>query len=87
MASALGGVHRGDRGVPASGDPSILKQKRDLLTSRLENGDKKIRELILKENKNVIRKNSGPRPMARWTFDKDLKDQIGNMHGKAMNGA
>ncbi len=48
MASALGGVHRGDRDVPASGDPSILKQKRDLLTSRLENGDKKIRELILK---------------------------------------
>ena len=87
MASALGGVHRGDRDVPASGDPSILKQKRDLLTSRLENGDKKIRELILKENKNVIRKNSGPRPIARWTFDKDLKDQIGNMHGKAMNGA
>ena len=87
MASALGGVHRGDRDVPASGDPSILKQKRDLLTSRLENGDKKIRELILKENKSVIRKNSGPRPIARWTFDKDLKDQIGNMHGKAMNGA
>ena len=48
MASALGGVHRGDRDVPASGDPSILKQKRDFLTSRLENGDKKIRELILK---------------------------------------
>ena len=87
MASALGGVHRGDRDVPASGDPSILKQKRDLLTNRLENGDKKIRELILKENKSVIRKNSGPRPIARWTFDNDLKDQIGNMHGKAMNGA
>ena len=87
MASALGGVHRGDRDVPASGNPTNLKQKKDLLQKRLENGDQKIRELILKENKSAKRNNEGPQPIARWTFDKDLKDQIGNIHGKALGGA
>ncbi|MEE3176101.1 MAG: DUF1553 domain-containing protein [Verrucomicrobiota bacterium] len=87
MASALGGVHRGDRDVPASGNPTTLKQKRELLKNKLENGDKKIRELILKESRGASRNNGGSQPIARWTFDKDLKDQIGNLHGKSMNGA
>ena len=87
MASALGGVHRGDRDVPASGNPTTLKQKRELLKNKLENGDKKIRELILKESRGASRNNGSPQPIARWTFDKDLKDQIGNLHGKSMNGA
>ncbi|MAB61032.1 MAG: hypothetical protein CMO46_10930 [Verrucomicrobiales bacterium] len=87
MASALGGVHRGDRDVPATGNPSLLKQKKELLQQRLKNGDKKIRELILREGRNSKINTVGPKPIARWTFDVDLKDQIGNLHGKAMNGA
>jgi len=82
MASALGGVHRGDRDVPASGNPKTLKQKKDLLQQRLETGDKRIRELILKESKGAKRNNGGPQPIARWTFDKDLKDQMETFMGK-----
>ena len=87
MASALGGVHRGDRDVPASGNPTLLKQKKELLNKKLINGDKKIRKLIIKDGSSSKENTFAPKPIARWTFDFDLKDQIGNLHGKAINGA
>ena len=58
-----------------------------MLGISLINGDKKIRELIIKDGSSSKENTFAPKPIARWTFDVDLKDQIGNLHGKAINGA
>jgi len=39
------------------------------------------------EARNIALSAKAPKPLARWTFDKDSSDVIGSMHGEIKNGA
>lgn len=83
MASALAGVHRGDRNVPARGDASKLQAELEALGKKLADADAEVRKRILQQTKRNPPKQLPPQPIASWDFEKDLRDQIGSMHGKA----
>jgi hypothetical protein len=88
IASALAGVHRGDRNVPASGDASALKERIEALGKQLIQHDARIRTAILAEQSDESAKQAEPpTPVSRWTFDSDFRDQIGSAHGEAKGGA
>jgi hypothetical protein len=86
IASALAGVHRGDREVPA--DPNAVQRRRefDLLSKTLAEADGRVRKELMVKQK--VAKNSGsrpdpPKPISRWSFEGDLRDEIGQLHGQA----
>lgn len=83
MASALAGVHRGDRNVPARGDAGELQAEVDELGKKLADADAKVRKRILQIAKKNPPKKLPPQPIASWDFEEGLRDQIGSMHGKA----
>ncbi|MFT4551155.1 MAG: hypothetical protein ACI8XO_000619 [Verrucomicrobiales bacterium] len=88
IASALAGVHRGDRKVAAGGDPSALKKRIDELSKQLNQQDAEIRAAILAQQpEDSAKQAEPPKPVSRWTFDSDLRDEIGAAHGEAKGGA
>ncbi|MEK6235990.1 MAG: DUF1549 domain-containing protein, partial [Planctomycetales bacterium] len=86
VASALSGIHRGDRNVQ-SGDLAKLNQEIGQLTEQLNAIEATARKAILAEKQQAGRQEKPPRPLALWTFDDDLRDQIGELHGVAHGGA
>ena len=89
MASALAGVHRGEREVPAGGDPVALQKQIGAISAKLRATDEAMRAeiLALKEDGRAAAGEAPPSPIARWSFDQDLRDEIGGAHGKAEGGA
>ncbi len=87
MASALSGIHRGDRNVKTGGDAAGLQERVEQITSEIAAIESPIRTSILEEKSKASRKPLGPQPMARWTFDEDLRDQIGSLHAEGKEGA
>ena len=88
IASSLAGVHRGDRNVPAGGDPSALKKQIEALAKQLNQQDARIRTTILARQPDESAKPAAPpKPVSRWTFDSDFRDQIGTAHGEAKGDA
>lgn len=87
MASALAGVTRGDREVPAGGDPEALQNLLDTVTAELTESEQRITQKILASDKRVVSADNLVRPISRWTFDTDLRDEIGSAHGEAKGGA
>ncbi len=83
VKAALEGVRPGDRPVVA---PEQAKE-RNTRQTRINELEKEIaviegigREAVLgKQGRPAIE--GVPRPMARWTFEKDARDEIGKMHG------
>jgi hypothetical protein len=89
VKAALEGVHPGDRLILS---PEDMK-KRDAQLTRIAALEKEIvaiegagREAVLRK---PGRKTAGdvPRPIARWTFEADARDDIGKMHGTLHGGA
>jgi hypothetical protein len=65
-----------------------LRQKFDALGKKLAKLDANTRNTILKEDPVAgVKQPDPPTPVSRWTFDKDLNDEIGTLHGEAMGGA
>ena len=90
MASALAGVHRGDRSVPAGLGVAEKRKKIEELTRKLAEADGVVRERLLAgmENDGRNKNRDGlPQPVSRWSFDKDLRDEIGSLHGQARGTA
>jgi hypothetical protein len=88
IASSLAGVHRGDRAVPAGGDPKGLEKRIDALGKQLDAHDAKIRAAILAGQPDESAKQAEPpTPVSRWTFDRDFRDQLGTAHGEAKGSA
>lgn len=90
MASALAGVHRGDRTVPASSDVAERRREIEELSRKLAEADGAVRKRLLArpEQDEVKRSLEGlPQPVSRWSFDRDLRDEIGSLHGEARGKA
>ncbi|MFP6877924.1 MAG: DUF1549 domain-containing protein, partial [Roseibacillus sp.] len=88
MASALAGVHRGDRNVPAGSDATKLRKELDAISKKLAEADSRIRQRLLAQQEvSAVNRPKTPQPVSRWTFDRDLKDEIGQLHGVAQGGA
>ena len=60
IASSLAGVHRGDRNVPAGGDPSALKKQIEGLAKQLNQQDARIRTTILARQPDESAKPAAP---------------------------
>ena len=90
MASALAGVHRGDRNVPAGVDVAGKRKEIEELSRKLSELDSTVRKrLLVKLEQEDTREIQGdfPQPVSRWSFDKDLRDEIGTLHGQARGSA
>lgn len=88
MASALAGVHRGDRNVPAGTNVAERQKELVALSTKLAEADSSIRKRLLTKKENVkATRPEAPAPISRWTFDKDLRDEIGQLHGQAKGSA
>jgi len=87
MASALAGVTRGDREVPAGGDPKALKKALKTVAAKFAETDQGIRRQLLASDKRSAPVGEPAIPISRWTFDVDLRDEIGSAHGEAKGGA
>ncbi len=90
MASALAGVHRGDRNVPAGGDVAGKRKEIEALSRKLAEADAVVRKRLLDRlAKDGAKKDRAalPPPVSRWSFDSDLRDEIGALHGEARGTA
>ncbi len=90
MASALAGVHRGDRNVPAGVGVAGKRKEIEELSRKLAELDGAVRKrLLVKLEQEDTREIRGdfPQPVSRWSFYKDLRDEIGTLHGQARGSA
>ena len=92
LTSAIAGVFHGERNVS---DPELERQRKSLLT-QIESFSKELKLIENQGRQTVINKRSHgkkttmpkpPKPISRWEFDNNLKDSIGNLHGKAKGSA
>ncbi len=96
MSAVLAGVRPGEREIPvgseawrASQQKIVADMNRELneLTARLIEIEAATRQSILAERRTRINKKVPPQqPIARWEFNDDLKDSVGDLHVTA-NGA
>lgn len=85
MASALAGVHRGDRDLPQTGNPEPLRQRITELKSLLGELEAPVRRQLTEQRGRSA--TEAPTPAALWTFEEDLRDSLGQLHGEAHGGA
>ncbi|MBC8353811.1 MAG: DUF1553 domain-containing protein [Planctomycetes bacterium] len=91
MASAISGLGYGERVVKTSVDAAKLadiEKQLGVAHSKLSAIDSKARvAIIAARKKGEFKMPDPPVAFARWEFDRDLKDSIGNLHGTAIGGA
>ncbi len=88
LASALAGVHRGDRELPPEGDPESLRKQIAELNSLVAQLEEPVRKTFAAGQRGKPGNPSNlPQPVAAWNFDQDLRDEIGSLHGEAKGGA
>ena len=92
LTSAIAGVYHGERNVS---DPELgfqreaLRKQVAVLTEKLAGIENHGREAALARRKQGDKppKADPPKPLARWEFDTDLRDSLGEMHGMAKGSA
>ncbi len=91
LAAALAGVKHGERPIAT---PEVQKRRAILVARgdelrRLVRGvDGEVTRAILAERaQGQPPRPEPPRPVARWVFNADLRDQLGALHGTAQGGA
>jgi hypothetical protein len=101
LTSALGGVRHGERELTTRAEEqeasrlAAVRQRRiDQLTVRLDAIEAPIRQRLLDRSTRGAPSNSphfcetsAPQPIARWEFDRDLRDSFGTLHARALGGA
>ena len=90
LSAVLAGVRPGDRELPAGSDAWRAAQQKivadmnrelNAVTSRLDALEAEPRKAILAERRGRIdQKIAPPQPFARWEFNDDLKDSLGELH-------
>ena len=96
LSAVLAGVRPGDRELPAGSDAWRVQQKKivddmnrelNAITVRQDELEAEPRKAILAERRGKLdKKIAPPQPIARWEFNDDLKDSLGELHLTA-NGA
>jgi hypothetical protein len=92
MKAVFEGVHHGDRQLAT---PEEIRFRQGEIARHQEMIDEVQRQLVEIEKRGRAKaKGRGkseardlPRPLARWTFDGDARDQIGGLHGTLRGGA
>ena len=92
LTSAIAGVFHGERNVS---DPELARQREALrkqvavLSEKLAEIESRGREAVLARRKQGDKPPMAdpPKPLARWEFDTDLRDSLGEMHGIAKGSA
>lgn len=94
LSAVLGGVRHGEReSLTAVGRGSPpprriqLQQRHDELHAEIERLEAPVRERLLAAKTTSPSPAQPPTPLARWEFDGDLRDQIGELHGTAFGAA
>lgn len=91
LASAISGLGFGEQTVPGQVDEALLQKLAGTLATLREHVqaiDKVAREKILAaRDRGEIPTPEPPSAFARWTFDHDLRDSIGDLHGTAIGNA
>ena len=95
LAAAFAGVRHGERDSltpegqrQLAGDVSKLQQRIAELEARLAAIDQPLRERILAERRRQPAPPvAKPEPFARWEFDADLQDAVGDLHGSQHGAA
>ncbi|MGE3316461.1 MAG: DUF1553 domain-containing protein [Planctomycetaceae bacterium] len=99
LTSALGGVRHGERDLTTPDEKReqtrLAEERRnriDQLAGQIESIDAPIRSAILSERKtggvlSDVSHSDLPKPIARWEFDEDLRDELGTLHGRAFGAA
>lgn len=100
VAAALAGVKPGDRDLPIAKSQnsdlkpesvdfkSVIQRQLDSLVLQRSELEADARKAILADRqKRFDKKVAAPTPIARWEFNDDLKDSLGELHGTAQNGA
>jgi hypothetical protein len=89
VKAALEGVRPGDR--PLLGAEAV--RERDARQARVAGWEKEVAAIERAGREAVLRKpgrpagEEPPRPMARWTFQGDARDEVGSLHGTLHGGA
>lgn len=91
LSSAISGLGYGEReeqSAEAARELRETEKKLAKVTEQLKAIDSVAREAIIKARKNDdATEPKLPKAFARWEFDSDLRDSIGNLHGQFMSGA
>jgi hypothetical protein len=88
MASALSGVHRGDRALHTQSPPAELTQRIEQLRRSIGEIEEPARQKVRGDRPSgAIKKPEPPKPMASWDFSANLTDTVGSLHGQAFEGA
>ncbi len=91
LASAISGLGYGERVFKSPEDTAKLTQiekQLHVIQGQLAAIDSKARnEIIAARKKGEFKTPDPPAAFARWEFDSDLKDSIGNLHGKIVGNA
>jgi hypothetical protein len=88
LAAALAGVKRGERSLKPAEPPADLVERHKRATAELSQIESAAREAVLKGRAaKAAELPKPPQPMARWDFDGDLTDSIGELDATAHGGA
>ncbi|MBD3673398.1 MAG: DUF1549 domain-containing protein, partial [Planctomycetaceae bacterium] len=90
LASALSGVRHGERPYRTEEIEEQIRSSQQQLVrtqSQIEALLAPVREQILAARKAGTKIENIPQPIARWTFDENLRDEIGSLHGTLHGGA
>jgi len=84
LAAALTGVKRGNRGLATLEPPADLVSRHDGAKQELSDLEQYARDKALAQRKTRVEEGAKPpQPIARWEFEGDLRDSVGNLHGAA----
>ena len=91
LASAISGLKHGERreqSAAASAKLAELQPEASRLAKQAAEMDGRVRgEIIANRKQGDIEVAKPPMPFARWEFDKDLRDSVGDLHGRAFSDA
>ena len=91
MTAAIDGVYHGDRDYRENVDSAkvaALDATIEKLSAEISALDERGRERALAARKSgKVKPPEPPDTFATWEFDRDLKDSVGNLHGRSVGGA
>jgi hypothetical protein len=90
LAACLAGVEHGSRPLPRemvqreAADPiAALRARQDAISREIAAREAEIRKQLTIEQRDRLKNVQAPTPLAEWTFDENLRDARGGLHGTA----
>jgi hypothetical protein len=94
LAACLAGVEHGSRPLPreivqrAAADPiAALRARQESISRELAAREADVRRELAAAQRDRLKNVPSPTPLAEWTFDENLRDARGGLHGTAVGDA